>query len=347
MWAAAALATAAITAVGFTGTGSAAPVASKAPVALTGGTLKVALVTDIGGLNDKSFNFLANKGLQQAKRQLGVDVTVKQSNKPSDYIPNLSGFGRQRYDLVIAVGFLMEDATAKVSKQFPQTKYAIIDSTVAGKIKKQKNATGLLFAEQQAGYLVGYLAGLVTADAGGRANPGLVVSSVGGIKIPPVDRYIAGFQAGAKKAKPGLSTLNGYSNEFVAQDKCQNLAKSQIDQGSDIVFQVAGGCGIGALNAAKTAGVWGIGVDANQASQGAHMLASAVKRVDQAVFLTVQRLKAGKFAGGKDTVFDLKVNGVGIEGINAKVAKFKPQVNKIAADIKAGKIKIPSTVSDT
>jgi basic membrane protein A and related proteins len=344
MWAAAALATAAITAVGFTGTGAAAPVAPKA---LTGGTLKVALVTDIGGLNDKSFNFLANKGLQQAKRQLGVDVTVKQSNKPSDYIPNLSGFGRQRYDLVVAVGFLMEESVAKVSKQFPQTKYAIIDSSVGGKIKKQKNTTGLLFAEQQAGYLVGYLAGLVTAEAGDRANPGLVVSSVGGVPIPPVDRYIAGFQAGAKKANKGVTTLNGYSNEFVAQDKCQNLAKSQIDQGSDIVFQVAGGCGIGALNAAKTAGVWGIGVDANQASQGSHILASAVKRVDQAVFLTVQSLKAGKFAGGKDRVFDLKVNGVGIEGINAKAARYKAQVNKIAADIKAGKIKIPTTVSDT
>jgi basic membrane protein A len=178
-----------------------------------------------------------------------------------------------------------------------------------------------------------------------RMLDGNVVGSVGGLKIPPVDRYIAGFQAGAKKAKPGTETLNGYSNDFVAQDKCKNLAIQQIAQSADVIFQVAGQCGLGALDAAKEEGHWGIGVDANQSYLGKHMLASAVKRVDRAVFLTAQSMGNGTLKGGKDRTFNLKVNGVGIEGINSAVpASIKAKVAKVAADIKAGKIKIPTTV---
>ena len=114
------------------------------------------------------------------------------------------------------------------------------------------------------------------------------MSSVGGLKIPPVDHYIAGFAKGAKDANPDVKVLNGYSQDFVDQAKCKEVALDQISNGSDVVFQVAGGCGLGALDAAKEKGAWGIGVDADQAYLGDHILTSALKRVDEAVFKTIK-----------------------------------------------------------
>ncbi len=126
------------------------------------------------------------------------------------------------------------------------------------------------------------------------------ISSVGGIKIPPVDRFIAGYQAGAKAVNPDIQTLNGYSNDFVDQAKCKELAADQIAKGSDIVFQVAGGCGLGALEAAAEGNVWGIGVDKDQSAEGPHVLTSAVKKVDEAVFAAIKSVADGSFTGGAD-----------------------------------------------
>src|SRR5439155_962359 len=134
------------------------------------------------------------------------------------------------------------------------------------------------------GYLVGYLAGL---EEKRRPGPDLV-GSVGGEKQPPVDRFIAGYQAGAKAADPGIKVVNGYSQDFTDQAKCKQIALNQIEQGAGVVFQVAGACGLGALDAAKEKHVWGIGVDADQSFLGPHILTSAVKRVDAAVFLAIK-----------------------------------------------------------
>src|SRR4051794_40844687 len=265
--------------------------------------LRVAMVTDIGGLNDRSFNALAYKGLQQAKSQVGADIRVLTSKSNADYVPNLSTLARQKYDLVVAVGFLMSDATAKVAKAFPGVNFAIIDYSQSLLKGKPKNVHGLLFKEQEPGYLAGYMAGLYAKKKGGKQ----VISSVGGQKIPPVDHYIAGYQAGAKKANPSIKTLNAYSQDFVDQAKCKEIALNQIGQGSQVVFQVAGQCGLGALDAAKEKGVQGIGVDADQGYLGSHILTSALKKVDVAVLDTVKKLQDGQFKGG-DTVFDVKSN---------------------------------------
>src|SRR5918911_2647662 len=186
--------------------------------------IKVGLVTDINQLNDRGFNHLAYVGLQRAQSKLGIKGSVYQSQSAQDYIPNLAQFAKRGYDLVISVGFAQADAVAKVAKRFPKTHFAIIDvdaTTLAG---KPKNVLGLLFREQEVGYLAGYLAGLVE-----KHQPGPdVIGSVGGMKEPPVDRFIAGYQAGAKKADPGIKTLNGYSQDWVAQDKCKELALNQI-----------------------------------------------------------------------------------------------------------------------
>jgi basic membrane protein A and related proteins len=305
-----------------------------------GKPIKVGLVTDIGGLNDRSFNHLAYVGLQRAEKELGIKGRVLTSKSNADYVPNLTTLAQQNYDLIIPVGFLMADATDAVAKQAPNAKFAIVDVDATGLKGKPTNVEGLLFKEQQAGYLAGYLAGLYAKD-----NKIKVISSVGGQKIPPVDHYIAGYQAGAKAADPGITTLNGYSQDFVAQDKCKEIALNQIAKGSGVVFQVAGQCGLGALDAAKEKGKQGIGVDADQGYLGSYILTSAEKKVDVAVFNAIKAAQQGTFNGGQDTINDLSNNGVGFGKLNAAGQKYASQLQKVAADIKSGKISnIPDTV---
>ena len=304
-------------------------------------TIKVGLVTDIGGLNDRSFNQLANEGLERAKSELKVEGRVLTSAKNSDYVPNLSSLAQQKYDIIIGVGFLMSDAINTVATKFPDTNFAIIDFSQAALKGKPTNVRGLLFKEAEAGYLAGTLAGLYVKDKGGDQ----VISSVGGQKIPPVDAYIAGYQAGAKKVNPDVKTLNGYSQDFVKQDLCKEEALNQIAEGSQVVFQVAGQCGLGALDAAKEKSMQGIGVDADQGYLGDYILTSAIKKVDVAVYDTVKQAQDGTFKGGEDTVFDVKSGAVGLGKISANGAKFEAEVKKVQEQISAGELgEIPSEV---
>jgi basic membrane protein A len=301
---------------------------------------KVGLSTDTGGLNDRSFNHLAYVGLTRAQAELGVQTRVVTAASSSDYIPNLTALARQGFNLVIGVGFTEIEAMKAVAKQFPKTHFAIVDVSNADE-GSLKNVEGLLFKEQEAGYLAGYAAGLAAKDRGGNA-----VSSVGGQKQPPVDRYIAGFQAGAKAAFPGVKTLNGYSQDFEKLALCKEVALNQIADGSVVVFQVAGGCGLGALDAAKEKGVWGVGVDADQGYLGTYVLTSALKRVDTAVFDSIKDAKGGHFKGGTDAVYGLDINGVGIGKFSSKAPKgIAAKVLQIKEQIAAGKIaNIPTTV---
>ena len=314
----------------------------------TGGTateepaakLKVGLVTDIGGLNDRSFNQLANEGLERSKSELGVETRVLISAKNSDYVPNLSTLAQQKYDLVIGVGFLMAEAVETVAGKFPDTKFAVIDVSAAGMKSKPKNVEGLLFKEAEAGYLAGYVAALYAKDEGKDT-----ISSVGGEKIPPVDAYIAGYQAGAKEAVPEIKTLNAYSQDFVDQAKCKELGLNQIAEGSAVVFQVAGQCGLGALDAAKEKSMQGIGVDADQGYLGEHILTSAQKKVDVAVETAVKSVQDDSYKGGTDVIFDLKNDGVGLGALGPAGTKYEAQATEIADKIKSGEITdIPSTV---
>jgi len=300
-----------------------------------GNEIKVGLVTDIGGLNDRGFNHLSYLGLQRAQSQFGIQQRVFQAKSTQEYVPNLSTFARQGYDLTIGVGFTEADAVDTAATNFPKSKFAIVDVDQTEEKHKPANLLGLLFREQETGYLVGYLAGLEEKRRPGKD----VIGSVGGQKQPPVDRFIAGYQAGAKAADPGITVLNNYSEDFAAQAKCKQIALNQIEQGAGVIFQVAGGCGLGALDAAKEKGVWGIGVDADQSFLGPHILTSAVKRVDTAVFLAIKSVVDGNFKGG-NMIFGLKQNGVGIGKISSKVPKSEvAKVNQVRADIISGKIK--------
>jgi basic membrane protein A len=303
-------------------------------------SIKAGVVTDIGGLNDRSFNFLANKGLEDAESELGAQGRVLISDSNGDYVPNLTTLAQQQFDLIVSVGFLMGDATNTVASKLPNAKFAIVDFSAAALKDKPKNVEGLLFKEQEAGYLAGYLAGLWAKD-----NNAKVVSTVGGQKIPPVDHYIAGFQAGAKKASPGIKTLNAYSQDFVDQAKCKEIALDQIAQGSKVVFQVAGQCGLGALDAAKEKGVQGIGVDADQGYLGEHILTSALKKVDVAVFDAIKRVQDGSFKGGTDVIASVENGGVGLGELGPEAQDYADQIKEIEDQIAAGEIPdIPDTV---
>ena len=302
----------------------------------------VVLVTDIGQLNDHGFNQLAYAGLKRAQSTLGIDGRVYQSASNQDYIPNLARAAQQHAALVISVGFDQANAIAVAAKKFPATHFAIVDVDQSSLTGKPKNVEGLIFREQQVGYLAGYLAGLVEKARGAEAT----IGSVGGEKQPPVDRYIAGYQAGARKADPNVKTVNAYSQDWVDQAKCKVAALNEIAQGANVVFQVAGGCGLGVLDAAKQKHVWGIGVDADQSYLGPQVLTSAMKRVDNSVYATIQSVVRGTFHGGGNAVFDLRNDGVGLGMISPKVPYADVlKVRAIARAIAAGKIRsIPTTV---
>jgi basic membrane protein A len=303
-------------------------------------TLKVGLLTDQGQLNDRGFNELAYRGLQQAERELDIEGRVVQAATAADYIPNMTALIRQDFDLIIGVGFAHGDAVTKVARRFPDRKFVIIDVDQSMLEGKPKNVVGLLFREEQVGYLAGYAAALAE-----KRRPGAdVVSSVGGMKEPPVDRFIAGYRAGARAGSPGVTLLNGYSQDWEDVARCKELALNHIARGAGVIFQVAGGCGLGALDAAKEKGVWGIGVDADQFFLGQHILTSALKRVDAAVVSTIGSVQDGTWEGGRNLTFGLDDKGVGLGTFSPKVPREdRAAVNAVAKKIAAGDVEIPTT----
>src|SRR5438270_2896676 len=303
-----------------------------------GKAIKVGLVTDVGGLNDKSFNQAANTGRLQAEKDLGLQTQDIESKKQEDYVPNLTTVAQQNYDLVIAVGFLMQNAAWKVATQFPNVKFAIIDGAPAndkGDTANLPNVANLFFKEQEAGYLVGVIAATMAKNKVGKAIHN-TVCSMGGIPIPPVDHYIAGYQDAVKTISPTTTILNGYSNDFVDQQKGKEVGLNHISKNCDILFQVAGGSGLGYIAAAKEKGVYAIGVDADQADVApGTVITSALKRVNKAVFQTVRAVRLGSYKAG-DNIFNAANGGVGFGKLDKIVPKSASDAaNQALADIKS------------
>ena len=310
---------------------------------------KVGLVTDVGGLNDRSFNAQANAGFEQAKDELGATGSVIESKSDSDYAKNLGSQVTNGSDIVVGIGFLMGDAVKAAAEKAPDTNFAIVDYSYddpeGGAWTATDNVAGILFKEQEAGYLAGVLAGAAEeASELDGLNDKKVVSAVGGLEIPPVVKFIAGFKAGVMSQCTDCEVLVDYSQDFVDQQKCKDRALAQISKGSDIVFQVAGGCGLGALQAAKDKGVWGIGVDADQAYLGDHILTSAVKRVDQAVFTMIEDQMNDEFPGGKATIFGLAEDGVGLGDIAEGAKMYEDAVDEARTGVIDGEIEVPETL---
>jgi basic membrane protein A and related proteins len=324
--------------------GGAATTAETQAEAVTAG-----LVSDVGRFNDKSFNQSALEGLNQAKDELGAETRAIESRAAGDYVPNLSSLARQNYDVSIGVGFLLAEGVNTVARQFPDANFAIIDYSVMAppftdakkNVATPDNVRGLTFATNENSYLIGCMAAMMVKAQGGEQ----VISAVGGLDIPTVSIFIAGYQDGAKACNPGIKVLIGFSQDFGAQDKCKELALNQIAQGSQAVFQVAGGCGLGALDAAKEKGKWGIGVDKDQSDLGPHILTSAVKRVDVAVFETVKAIQEGNYEGGADALFNLENEGVAIGTTSDKVTQdILDKVDELKQQIIDGTIKPKSSL---
>jgi basic membrane protein A len=333
----------AVVAVALAGTGAAAPAKQQAGY-------KAGLVSDVGRFNDKGFNQNQLTGLKFAQKHIsGLEIFPLESHSTGEYLPNFASLARKGVNIIIGAGFLLANQEATVAKQFPNTKFAITDYTVhtAPFSDKKgnvlfKNVEGLTYATQENSYLVGCIASSMAKIKGGDQ----IISVVGGVKIPPVDTFLAGYQAGAKKCNPAIKVLVGYSQDFVDQAKCKTVAQNQLDGGSQVVFAVAGPCGLGALDAAKQAGAWGVGVDVDQSYLGKHILTSAVKRVDRGVYLAIKGAQTGHFGGGTDLVFNLKNNGVALGKVSSSVpASVLKTVAGLRAQIIAGKIKPPTAVT--
>jgi basic membrane protein A and related proteins len=321
---------------------------TAAPVA------KVALVTDIGGLNDRSFNQLAYGGYTQAQKQYGFTPKVIQTVSQNDYVKNLTLASQSvgPGGLVIAVGFLMQTPLDQVAKQFPNVKFAIVDGCAlpanSFNCDTLPNVSPLFFKEQEAGCLVGAVAGQMELD--GKAKvPNLLgastIGAVGGIPVPAVTRYIAGYKYCAKKVDPNVKVYVNYSQDFTDTAKCKDAALAQINQHqADIIFQVAGGCGVGALDAANSKNVYGIGVDADQGYLYPSVITSAQKRVDTAVFTIIDLTQKGKYNNNLPK-FDLTNNGVTYSPPSSAVpADAKATADAYAAQIKAGTLVVPEDI---
>ncbi|MFL5937919.1 MAG: BMP family protein [Gaiellaceae bacterium] len=303
---------------------------------------KMAIVTDIGSLQDRSFNQLANEGRKAIGKKLGIQTRVYETHAESERIPNMLAASKAGYNLVFAVGFLNYNALNAVAPRFQKLQYAGIDQDYALFSKKPTNATGVIFAEQEAGYLVGYLAALE-----GKKEGFDTISAVGANNVPAIVRYISGYIQGAKKAFPGIKVLANYANDptFSDQAKCKETALNQINRGSHVVFQVAGGCGLGALAAAKQQKVWGIGVDADQRYLGPHIMTSALKRVDKAVEDLTTLASQGKLKTGGNYTFSLKNDGVGLGTVSPEIPKdLVTKTNAIAKQIGDGTIVVKPTI---
>jgi basic membrane protein A and related proteins len=287
---------------------------SKAPKTQKAG-YSAALVSDVAGFNDNGFNKNQLKGLNQAKAKLGVTAYPIVSHSSSDYQPNYNQAVHDNAQLIIAAGYLLGDTMKQYATQYPNIKFAITDDPVAA-VGGLKNEEGITYATQEGGCLVGVLAAKMAQKMGHK-----VIGVAGGLKIPPVDSYIAGYKYCAAKAVKGTKTLVQYSGDFEDQTKCSTIAQNEINSGAQVIFQVAGLCGDGALKEASKLHKWGIGVDADEYSVASRILTSALKKTNVGVYDTIAGAAKGKFKGGKDLLFNLKNNGVGVGKISPKVPK--------------------------
>lgn len=304
-------------------------------VAAADDEFKIGLITDVGGVNDGSFNQSAWEGLEKAGEELGVEVNYLESATDADYQPNMETFVDEDYDLIISVGYMLADATRGAAEANPDTKFAIIDDSSID----LPNVTSLMFKAEQASYLVGYVAGLTTKTN----NIGFVV----GMTNETMNQFGYGYCAGAIDANPDITVQQFNANSFADSATGKTMANTAITNGADIVFQAAGATGLGVIEACQEAGVYAIGVDSDQSSIAPKtVLTSAMKRVDNAVYDAVQELIDDKLEGGVQT-FDLAAGGVDIapsqDLISDDVIKA---VDEVKEKIISGDVVIPDNKDD-
>ena len=303
--------------------------------AAAGGVKKVGLVTDVGKVDDKSFNESAWNGVQKAAKEFGLQATYIETQQPTDYEKNIAQFADEGYDLIVTVGFMIGDATKAAADKYPKVKFVIVDFSYDPPIS---NVTGLVFSEDESGFLAGALAALMTKTK--------VIGGVYGKEIPPVIKFRKGFEAGAAYIDPKVKVLGTYIDSFTDPVKGGEVAKSQMAENADVIFGAGGKTGNGALVAAAQKGVYAIGVDTDQYYTLPEvkdvLLSSAMKRVDVAVYTAIKNAVEGKFKG-ETMVFTVANDGVGLapfHDLEAKVpAEVKAKLEQIVKGFKDGSIK--------
>nr|WP_290443565.1 BMP family ABC transporter substrate-binding protein [Sporolactobacillus kofuensis] len=315
----------------------------------TKSTFKAGMVTDTGGVDDKSFNQSSWEGLKTYAKdnnlKVGTGVKYLQSTQASDYSPNLNTLVHQNFNVVYGIGFLMQSDIQKIAQQNPKAHLGIVDAVAVDKNNKPlKNVANITFKEEQGSFLVGVVAGLTT-----KTNK---IGFVGGINSALIKKFENGFKAGVKAVNPKADVYVQYAGAFNAPDKGRAIAQTFYTKGADIIYAAAGDTGNGVFTEAKNRTkdgkkVWVIGVDRDQHDQGLPenvTLTSMVKRVDKAIYDVTKMTKEGKFPGGKVLQFGLDQNGVGIAPTTENVSKKAlDAVNTYKKKIVDGSIKVPTT----
>ncbi|WP_393959039.1 BMP family protein [Priestia megaterium] len=309
---------------------------------------KVGMVTDTGGVDDKSFNQSAWEGLTKFGKDNGLDegtgYKYLQSTKASEYESNLSKFAESGYNLTYGIGFLLKEDIKKAAKQYPDANFALVDDTL--KSENLDNVASILFKEEQGSFLVGVVAAKQT-----KTNK---IGFIGGVESPLIKKFENGFKAGVKSVKPDAEVISQYAESFNSPEKGSAIASTIYSKGADIIYQAAGGTGNGVFTEAKNRSkggkdkkVWVIGVDRDQHEEGMPenvTLTSMVKRVDLAVEGVAKKAMDDKFPGGKEVVFGLKEDGVGIAPSQDNVSKDALKaVDEYKQKILDGDITVPQT----
>ncbi|HEY7483400.1 MAG TPA: BMP family ABC transporter substrate-binding protein [Streptosporangiaceae bacterium] len=305
--------------------------------------LKVGMAYDIGGRGDQSFNDAAARGLDQAKSEFGVqakelEATAGETDAQKE--ERLRLLAEQGYNPVIAVGFAYSGPVGKIAKEFPDIKFAIIDDANA----KAANIANLTFAEEQGSYLVGVAAALKSK----KKNVGFI----GGVNVPLIQKFQAGYEAGVKSVDPKIKIQSNYLTQppdftgFNDPAKGKTAAQGMFDNGADIVYAAAGGSGGGVFDAAKAANSMAIGVDSDQALTAKPdvrgvIMTSMIKKVDVAVHSFIKNVQDNQFKAGQ-TVFDLKADGVGYATTGGKIDDIKSQLDTDKQKIISGQITVPT-----
>lgn len=293
--------------------------------------LKIGLVTDVGGVNDGSFNQTAWEGMERAGKDFGVTVNYLESSTDADYAPNLETFADEEYDMIISIGYMLADATRNAAEQNPDIKFAIVDDATID----LPNVTCLMFRAEQASYLAGYVAGKTT-----KTNN---IGYVAGMANETMNQFGYGYCAGALDAKPDVKIQQFNANSFGDAATGKTMANTAITNGADVIFHAAAATGLGVIEACHEAGVYAIGVDSDQSSIAPNtVLTSAMKRVDNAVYNAVEELIDGTLEGGIQS-FDLAAGGVDIAPSQDLIApEVIDAVNEVKEKIVSGEIEVPA-----
>jgi basic membrane protein A and related proteins len=310
--------------------------------ATSGAAPSVAIVLDAGGCPDTDTLQLC-EGIRRAMRRTGVRARIVSPTPREDLADFLSLIARQRYDAVVLFGLYYDPQVSAVARRYPKVPFVVMDASRSDVPTAPPNVHGEVLQAREAAFLAGWLAAKLE-----RQRPGPdVVGAVAGMRVPGVTTFLDGFGAGARRAAPGVKVIVDYSEDWVDASKCAALARRQIARGAGTVFNVAGACGLGTMQAAADAGIWAIGVDSDQSFLGPHVLTSVLKSFEAGFVDVFTRLKNGKLATGRDTTLTMRDGAAGLGRISPKVPRpLVTQLRRLERQVTTGKLHVPTGPSD-